>query len=472
VTKQSGNSTRPLIWEEEAIEEPRLRRVQQSVPPSGRKLPGMPLEMVDPDDDDTFPSGGARFTKPRNPWWRPASTAGRVFLGLGAFIVVGALTTSIFFLKSYLGRDARFRIAGAGNIEATGLTEVSRTEMLPVFGEDIGRNVFFVPLSERRKQLEQIPWIERATVMRLLPDRILVSVVERQPVAFVRQGQQIELVDADGVLLSMPAAMMAQHHYSFPVVTGIDPHDPAASRKARMASYQRLLAELDSGGQHLSEQISEIDLTNAEDARVLMPEQGTDILAHFGDDHFLERYQRYKAHIAEWRQQYPNLAAVDLRYDQQVVLEMTHGSSAVQATPGDLAAASLAGDKSADATPAPEPVEVAATKPKPGLHGGADSGKQAQPTPANENARRGDKKASVGAKKVNAAAKPAGKHSSKPQTAAQKAAMIKALTAKDKAARDKKKRAEAKRAAPNAGGHKPAPTRPTGTGAAVAAEGQ
>jgi hypothetical protein len=130
----------------------------------------------------------------------------------------------------------------------------------------------------------------------------------------------------------MPAAMMAQHHYSFPVVTGLDPQDPPASRKARMASYQRLLAELDSNGQHLSEQISEIDLTDSEDARVLMPEQGTDILAHFGADHFLERYQRYKAHIAEWRQQYPNLAAVDLRYEQQVVLEMAHGASAVQPT--------------------------------------------------------------------------------------------------------------------------------------------
>ena len=123
----------------------------------------------------------------------------------------------------------------------------------------------------------------------------------------------------------MPASMMAQHHYSFPVVTGIDANDPLPSRKARMAVYQRLLSELDANGQHFSDQISEIDLTDPEDARVLMPEQGADILAHFGEDHFLERYQRYKAHIAEWRQQYPKLAEVDLRYDQQVVLEMTPG---------------------------------------------------------------------------------------------------------------------------------------------------
>ena len=198
-------------------------------------------------------------------------------------------------------RSSRFRIAGTSNIQATGLGQVSRAEMLPVFGEDIGRNVFFVPLNERRKQLEQVPWIEHATVMRLLPDQIRISVVERKPIAFLRQGAQVGLVDANGVLLTEPPSMMAQHHYSFPVVTGIDSRDPIASRRARMEVYQHLVSELDANGQHLSDQVSEIDLADPEDARVLMPEQGTDIVAHFGADHFLERYQRYKAHIAEWR---------------------------------------------------------------------------------------------------------------------------------------------------------------------------
>jgi cell division protein FtsQ len=125
---------------------------------------------------------------------------------------------------------------------------------------------------------------------------------------------------------------MTRHHFSFPVVAGIDPGDPLASRKTRMAVYGRLIGELDSNGQHISEQISEIDLTDPEDARVLMPEQGRDILAHFGDDQFLARYQRYKAHIGEWRQQYPKLASVDLRYEQQVVLEMTPGAGGAQTT--------------------------------------------------------------------------------------------------------------------------------------------
>src|ERR1019366_8099134 len=184
---------------------------------------------------------------------------------------------------------------------------------------DVVRNIFFVPLAERRKQLEQIPWVERAMVMRLLPNRIRVEAVERQPVAFARQGQQFGLVDANGVLLRMPAVTMTARHYSLPVVTGIDAKDPAAVRKARMAVYTRLLAELDANHQKLSDQISEIDLSDPEDARVLMPEQGADILAHFGEDRFLERYQRYKAHIAEWRQQYPKLDEGEFnQHNQQV----------------------------------------------------------------------------------------------------------------------------------------------------------
>ena len=237
-------------------------------------------------------------------------------------VLAGGVAFAYHTAKTFLERDARFRITGSNDIQATGLAEVTRTQMLPVFGEDMGRNIFFVPIAERRRQLEQIPWIQKATVMRLLPDQIRVSVVERQPVAFVRHGQKIGLVDANGVLLDMPAAMLAQHRYSFPVVTGIDAGDPIASRKARMAVYQRLLSDLDSSGHHYSEQLSQIDLTDPEDARVLMPAQGTDILAHFGEDHFLERYERYRAHIAEWRQQYPKLAEVDLRYDREVVLGM------------------------------------------------------------------------------------------------------------------------------------------------------
>jgi cell division protein FtsQ len=442
--KPIDNSTRPFAWDDEAAVEPRFRRIEQGVPPNGRVRrsgPGMPLEMPDPDGDDPACLGGAGFGgprsgEPRGRWWRPESRVGRVFLGLCALIVLGGLATGGFLLKTYIDSDARFRIAGTGNIEAAGLTQVTRAEMLPVFGEDIGRNIFHVDLAERRGQLEEIPWVERATVMRLLPDRIRVDVVERQPVAFTRQGQQIGLVDASGVLLAMSAATMAQHHYSFPVLTGIDSRDPLPSRKARMALYQRLLAELDANGQHISEQISEIDLTDPEDARVFMPEQGADILAHFGEDRFLERYQRYKAHIAEWRQQYPKLAAVDLRYDRQVVLEMAHGANAVEAAAGAETASDSGGGK-------PPAGQI------------ADNGQVAG----------GSAEKQISAAKAPADSADAAAMDTTAKDTALRVSTAKSQSAKNKAASDKKKRAQARRAALNGSKRKPVPpTRPAAAG--------
>jgi cell division protein FtsQ len=299
----------------------------------------MPLEFDDPEGDGVLRPSSDRFGAPRPAriWWRPASAVGRVSLVVAALLVLGGLTTAGLLLAHSIERDARFRITGSGNIQAAGLAELSRADLMPVFGEDIGRNVFFVPLDQRRRALENIPWIEHASVMRVLPDQIRVTVVERQPVAFTQHGQTIGLVDANGVLLAMAAKTMAERHYSFPVVTGLDPGDSAESRKVRMAVYLRLMAELDADGKHYSQQISEIDLTDPEDARVIMPEQGSDILVHLGEEHFLDRFERYKSHIAEWRQQYPHLKSVDLRfdhYDDRVILQMASGAETPQPAAG------------------------------------------------------------------------------------------------------------------------------------------
>jgi cell division protein FtsQ len=222
---------------------------------------------------------------------------------------------------------------------------------------------------------------------------------------------------------------MAQHHYSFPVVTGLNHTDPASMRKARMAVYERLIGELDANNQHLSEQISEIDLTDPQDARVLMPEQGMDILGHFGDDRFLERYQRYKAHIAEWRQQYPKLTAVDLRYDSQVVLEMTPGTNAVAAAMGE--------DGSTDSTQAAK-ANAGAAKPSAGAT-------EASPIKASEKSAAAAKP-STGAKLAKAPEKPAmvkratTSHAKEPT---KKAVSVEALAAKQRAAREKAAKAKA-----------------------------
>ena len=247
---------------------------------------------------------------------------GRVAFAALALAALAGMVVAALAVRSYFEHDARFRIDSSASIQTMGNSQLTRDDLLSVFGADIGRNIFYVPLAQRRAELEQIPWVEHATLMRILPNELRVSVRERTPVAFVRVGDRIELVDGAGVILDMSPAMMAARKFSFPVVTGINAADPAATRAARMGLYEKFMHALGDGGAQFLAQVSEVDLSDPEDLRVTVPMKASDLLLHFGDKDFLARYRIYESHLSEWEQQYPNLAAVDLRYENEVVLKM------------------------------------------------------------------------------------------------------------------------------------------------------
>jgi len=258
----------------------------------------------------------------------PESLWGKIAGGLGLFLALCAMVAALLVVRNFLLHDPRFLIDSSADIQIDGNSHVSRPQLLSIFGEDIGRNLFYVSLKQRRAELETLPWVEHATVMRLLPNRLRVSVVERTPVAFVRQDGRIGLVDAYGMLLDLPDDDPAGAKYSFPVLTGIDAADPLSTRAARMKIYQQFIQELDSSGPKLSESLSEVDVSNPEDVKALIPDHTSEILVHFGDEDFLNRYQRYEQQLPAWRAQYPNLASADMRYPNQVVLDMTPGTDA------------------------------------------------------------------------------------------------------------------------------------------------
>ena len=76
--------------------------------------------------------------------------------------------------------------------------------MQRVFATDFDRSIFAVPLDERRRRLLAIDWVEDASVSRIWPDRLVVRIRERTPVAFVPLRSGVLLIDSHGVLLDQP----------------------------------------------------------------------------------------------------------------------------------------------------------------------------------------------------------------------------------------------------------------------------
>jgi len=98
-----------------------------------------------------------------------------------------------------------------------------------------------------------------------------------------------------------------------------------------------------------------VDLSDPEDVRATVPSKSSDLLLHFGDTNFLARYRIYQSHLSAWQQQYPQLAAVDLRYENEVVLKMADqqpGASAQGAAPSAQGPGSAKPAAAAKAAPA------------------------------------------------------------------------------------------------------------------------
>jgi cell division protein FtsQ len=300
---------------------------------------------LDVEDESPFLRGQKRVSVRRGSL--PKKTASRLTWGAMALTLVVLCGMAVAALYHYGERSWRFRVDSSDDIEISGLDNVTRSQVVEVMGGDIGRNIFFIPLAERKKQLEQIPWVESASVMRFVPNRLRVEIHERTPVAFARVGSKILLVDATGTLMELPAA--GKKKYSFPVILGTNPGEPLSTRAARMKIYCDVMRQLDSSGAHYSQDLSEVDLSAPDDVKVLVSDPQGEVLVHLGSSKYLDRYKIYVTHVQQWRQQFVKLESVDLRYDRQIIVNPDLGG-AMEPAPLSLSAvknAMAAGVKSA-----------------------------------------------------------------------------------------------------------------------------
>jgi cell division protein FtsQ len=282
--------------------------------PTRDELDDARLIDLDVDEESPFLRAQKRVSARRNAL--PKKTANRLMWSAAGLSLVALAGVAAAWLYRYSEHSWRFRVESSDNIEVTGMQNVTKAQIMEVMGADIGRNIFFIPLALQKAQLEQIPWVESASVMRFVPNRLKVEIHERTPVAFARVGPRIALIDAHGTLMELPP----KHKFSFPVILGMNPGEPLSTRTPRMKAYTELIRDLDSGGARYSQDLSEVDLSDLDDLKVRVNDPAGDVLLYLGSSDYLKRYKVYVSHAQQWRQQFQKLESVNLRYDNQVIV--------------------------------------------------------------------------------------------------------------------------------------------------------
>jgi cell division protein FtsQ len=269
-----------------------------------------------------------KFGKRNWPFYRRAMVA-------GAAVLVGGF--ALYQLGSFFLYSPRVTLASLDQIEITGTHFLARQTIVEKFAQDTNKSVLRVPLDQRRAALESIPWVDHAIVSRILPDRLRVEIVERSPVAFLRNGTELGLIDAHGVLLDRPV----EGNFQFPVVSGLSEATPASQRAQRMGYYTELLRDLTQVQSGAADHVSEVDLSDASDVRATLAglgqmgitgldDQGP-LLVHFGNKDFDTKFRVLVENIAQWRATAGRVDSVDLRFSKQVVVNPESRAVAVKA---------------------------------------------------------------------------------------------------------------------------------------------
>jgi cell division protein FtsQ len=239
-----------------------------------------------------------------------------------AAVFVGA-AWSTKELHAFLIADPRFELrcapasATCPDLEVRGAVYANKARVRAVFSDDFGKSVFDLPLAERRRHLLAIDWVKTAAISRLLPNKLVVTLTERTPVAFAKlpmgnSGRNwMGLIDDEGVLMGLPQRV----RFHLPVISGITESQTDEQRTARVKAMQHLLEDLGPD----AKSISEVNAANVQEMRVIADVGGNAVELWLGDQHNRQRFLNFVSHYSDIKAHSEQATVFDLRLDDRIL---------------------------------------------------------------------------------------------------------------------------------------------------------
>ena len=284
----------------------------------------MPEQIAPKDEwEDDSPFLYRRRDKPVGVRRQRARPVAKVFVVAVLNILVPfVILYGVYRLAVYASYSEGFLLGTRQSISLGGNHVVSRDRLFGALGliglgGESRLNLFRLNLAAERQRVEEIPWIKSAVITRIFPNRLIVSIVERTPVAFANVAGHIELVDCDGAFLPMPP----EGSFDFPVLDGLASAVDTVQRKELLNRYLQFSAETRGEVAGSGWKVSQADLSHPDDLRILLVQGHQTILVHFGENDFIQRFKTFMSIVPRVLQSYPRINTMDLRYHNEIVVD-------------------------------------------------------------------------------------------------------------------------------------------------------
>jgi cell division protein FtsQ len=212
-------------------------------------------------------------------------------------------------------RDIAARLVGfpVRLVDIAGTRELTKEEVLAASGLSPSHSLLFADLAEVRARVKALPLVAEATVRKLYPDRVNITVVEREPYALWQQDGVVKVVSVDGTVID---GLSDKRYLRLPHVVG-----PGA--RLRVKEYQDILDGVPElrgqirAGVLVSERRWNLKLANGVDVK--LPESG-----HIEALRQLAKLDRESQVLSK------DIIAVDLRAPGRVAFRLSEDSAQVR----------------------------------------------------------------------------------------------------------------------------------------------
>lgn len=213
-------------------------------------------------------------------------------------------------------RDVVARLFGFGldRIEISGISQLREREILTIAGIDPRLSLPFLSVAAIRERLERTPLIRSASVRKLYPRELSISLVEREPYALWQRNGELFVTSADGTVID---GMHDPRFVPLPLVVGEGANTRAADYAALLDAAGPLRSSI-RAGMLVSGRRWTLKMKSGLD--VLLPEEGAP--AAVARLVKLDREQ----HVLD-----KDVLAVDLRIGDRVVVRLTEEAAAARA---------------------------------------------------------------------------------------------------------------------------------------------
>lgn len=178
-------------------------------------------------------------------------------------------------------------------------------------------NIFKINLKELSSYLQvQFGEIKKVTVERKLPNRIIIRIIEKEPLALINTDYGVVNIDKDGYVFIVDQ----KGENNYPIITGVNSSKIRLGRRIEDPKVKKILgliSNIKAINSNLLDEFSEFNINKFSQIKAYTTQKGTRIC--FGQDLSLNVIKKLLAVISYAKQKEDIIEYIDLRFKNVVV---------------------------------------------------------------------------------------------------------------------------------------------------------